>query len=263
MNSEFQTTNVLGVPYAELDYEGATNAVMSWASEGSHRVVVVAPVNGLMLARWRKDVRRSFERADMITSDGMPIVWARWLMGRIQAKRLYGPDFMLHVARACEQQRLPVALLGGRPERLSGLVSHLAARFPELSVPYSWSPPFRDLSDSEVEMIAEDIAASGARVVFVGIGCPKQELLMARLAPLLPCVQLGVGAAFDFIPGYVRQAPPKLQAMGLEWAFRVACEPRRLWRRYATTIPPFVLHVSWQILAHNCARAIGRGAGAV
>ena len=114
------------------------------------------------------------------------------------------------------------------------------------------------MHESPFKGIADDIIASGARVVFVGVGSPKQELLMHRLAPMLPCVQIGVGAAFDFIPGYVRQAPPILQRSGLEWAFRIACEPRRLWKRYATTIPPFVGAVTAQIVAERVIRpAIG------
>ena len=257
MNTFFETTDVLGLAYAELDYEQATEVIHRWTVEGSHRMVVIAPVTSLMYSRWKADVCHAFSKADMVTSDGVPIVWARRLLGRRRASRLYGPDLMRHVMGRCEEEGVPIALLGGRPERLHGLIDEIALRHPRLSVPYAWSPPFRDLSDAEVESVAEDIAVSGAKVVFVGVGCPKQELLMSRLAPLLPCVQLGVGAAFDFIPGYVRQAPAMVQRLGLEWAFRIACEPRRLWKRYATTIPSFVWRISGQIITHHASRVLG------
>ncbi len=262
MSGTFETTDVLGLRYAELDYEGATGVICDWARGDGHHFVVVAPVNGLMLARRRADVGAAFAAADMITSDGVPIVWARRLMGRRDATRLYGPDLTLWVFEACERAGIPVALLGGRPERLDGLQQELSRRYPRLVVPYAWSPPFRDLGDDEIERIASEIRASGAKVIMVGIGCPKQELLMHRLSPLLPGVQLGVGAAFDFIPGYVRQAPPVLQRLGLEWAFRLACEPRRLWKRYITTNPPFVAALARQLIGFHARRVLG-GAGAV
>ena len=255
----FETTDVLGVPYAELNYEEASDVIGDWAEEGSHRVVVVAPVSSLIMARQRKDVGDAFARADMVASDGVPIVWARRLMGRRNATRLYGPDLTLSVLERCEQRGIPVAFLGGRPDRLQGFQREIGRRFPGLHAPYAWSPPFRDLSDAELLGIAEDIAASGARVVFVGVGSPKQEILMRRLAPMLPCVQIGVGAAFDFIPGYVRQAPPAMQRLGLEWAFRVAVEPKRLWKRYATTIPPFIGQASMQIAWHAWSSRFGDG----
>ncbi|MEM1186134.1 MAG: WecB/TagA/CpsF family glycosyltransferase [Planctomycetota bacterium] len=250
MKRDFDTTDVLGVPYAELDYSAASDVILGWAEEQSHRMVVVAPVSSLIMSKKNTTLGAAFERADMVASDGVPIVWARRMMGRPNATRLYGPDLMLEVMQACERAGVPVALLGGRPERLQRLRDEIARRFPTLKVPYAWSPPFRELSDTEVIDVAEDIAVSGARVVFVGVGCPKQEILMHRLSAMLPAVQIGVGAAFDFIPGFVRQAPERLQRMGLEWAYRVACEPGRLWKRYATTIPPFVAQVCIQVIAH-------------
>ena len=254
MTQTFDTTRILGVPYAELDYTSASSIVLDWASERSARVVVVAPVSSLILARSRTDVGAAFARADMIASDGMPIVWARRLLGRREASRLYGPDLMLRIVRDCAQRGVPIALLGGRPERLDGLRRELLRRHPELWIAFSSSPPFRELTDEEVAQTADAIESSGARVVFVATGSPKQELLMARLADRLLAVQLGVGAAFDFIPGYVRQAPAPIQKAGLEWAFRVACEPRRLWKRYATTIPPFMIGVTVQLIVHHVKR---------
>ncbi|MEM1331420.1 MAG: WecB/TagA/CpsF family glycosyltransferase [Planctomycetota bacterium] len=257
--AEFETTEILGVPYAELDYTSACNCITKWASAGEHHYVVVAPVSSLMFARSDVQLGKVYSGASMIASDGMPIVWARRALGRSGATRLYGPDLMLSLLEQCAGERIPVGLVGGMPERLGGLTDEIKRRFPDAEIAHASSPPFRELSDSEVRDLAEEIRNSGARVVFVALSSPKQERLMARLKPHLPGVQVGVGAAFDFIPGYVKQAPALLQRCGLEWAFRIACEPRRLWKRYATTIPPFVFGFAGQMMKQ---RVIGPMVGA-
>lgn len=251
MPPAFETTPVLGRPYAELDYASAADTICNWAHERTSKYVVVAPVSSLMMSKTQPRMRAAFDDADMITSDGMPIVWARKLMGRKHATRLYGPTLMLSVLQRCESQGIPIALVGGRPERVSGLVAEIKRRYPRIKIHYVLSPPFRALTDQDVAELAAGIRDSEARVTFVAIGSPKQEDLMRRLKPRIRGVQIGVGAAFDFIPGYVKQAPSLLQRLGLEWAFRIACEPRRLWKRYATTIPPFVFGVSMQIARHQ------------
>ncbi len=245
----FETTDILGVPYAELDYGSATKQIAEWANSEEHHYVVVAPVSSLMFARSDQALGEIYKAASIVASDGVPIVWARRALGRRSATRLYGPDLMLAVLRECEANGIPVGLVGGQPDRLEGLQNELRRRFPDIIIAHAYSPPFRDPTDREVRLMAQNLRVAGARVTFVGISSPKQELLMARLKPRLPGVQIGVGAAFDFIPGYVRQAPCTLQRLGLEWAFRIACEPRRLWKRYATTIPPFVIAILTQIIA--------------
>lgn len=253
----FDTTDVLGVNYAELNYASATGTILDWARGTGHYSVAVVAVHGLMLSRWHHEIGSAVADADMVTSDGVPIVWVRKLLGRKDATRLYGPHLTLHVLEACAREGVPIALLGGRPERLEGLKAAIRERYPSISIAYGHSPGFGDISDAEVEDIAEDIAASGARVTFVGQGCPRQEIMMQRLKPLLPGVRIGVGAAFDFISGYVRQAPPVLQRYGLEWAFRLGCEPRRLWKRYASTNPAFLFHAGLQVIEHRVSKAAG------
>ena len=250
MSVPFDTTNILGFRYAELQYTEACEVVAEWCDEGSRRMIAGAPVSSLIMARRDERMHDAMDRADMITSDGMPLVWMRRLMGRTNATRLYGPELMLRLLAMCVEHNIPVALLGGRPERMQGLTDEITRRFPEIRIPYAVSPPFRELTDDEMERTCEDIAVSGARLVFVAVGSPKQEILMRRMAEHLPAVQIGVGAAFDLIPGHVRQAPAWMQRSGLEWAFRLACEPRRLWKRYATTIPPFAFAACAQLTAH-------------
>ena len=148
-----------------------------------------------------------------------------------------------------EREGLAVGLYGGGGPVLERLQQRLAERFPKLRIPFAWAPPFRALDAEEDARVSEAITSSGVDVLFVGLGCPKQERWMAAHREALPCVQLGVGAAFDFLAGAKRQAPAWIQNAGLEWLFRLACEPRRLWRRYLVHNPRFVAGLSWQLLS--------------
>ena len=256
MKQIFETTTVLGAPYAELNYTQATDVICRWSGESRSRTVVVAPVSSLIMRRRIPKLNLAYDNADMITSDGVPIVWMRRFLGRKKPTRLYGPDLMLSVCRACVQQSISIGLLGGHPSRMSSLVEALLARYPGLDIKMAQSPPFRELTDSEVRLIGKELDEAKCRVLFVGIGCPKQEILMERLRLHTDAVLIGVGAAFDFIPGHVRQAPAFIQRIGLEWAFRLACEPRRLWRRYATTIPVFAWSAMIQIAEDRIAKQL-------
>ncbi|MGC8856755.1 MAG: WecB/TagA/CpsF family glycosyltransferase [Anaerolineae bacterium] len=162
------------------------------------------------------------------------------LKGHRSQERVYGPTLMLHVVEAARRENLPVGFYGGAPEVLELLVKQMQARNPGLNIVYSFSPPFRELSAIEDEQIVETINASGARILFVGLGCPKQERWMAAHRGRIRAVMIGVGAAFDFHAGAKPQAPLILQRLGLEWLFRFLHEPRRLWRRYLFHNPRFV-----------------------
>jgi N-acetylglucosaminyldiphosphoundecaprenol N-acetyl-beta-D-mannosaminyltransferase len=192
-------------------------------------------------------LQRILNEADLITPDGMPLVWALKLLGIRQATRVYGPDLTLHICRAAAEKEVPIGLYGGTPERLEAFVALLESRFPGIQVVCRIAPPFRALTPEEDENYTRQIVASGARILFVGIGCPKQERWMARHREQIPAVQLGVGAAFDFHAGAVRQAPGWLQRVGMEWLFRLMMEPKRLWRRYARHNPRFVWHLARQL----------------
>ena len=180
--------------------------------------------------------------ATLAVPDGQPLVWALRLLGHRRATRVYGPDLMAHFCARATRTRTPMYLYGGRtPEALELLEGRLRERFPGLNIVGGYSPPFRDLTPEEEERIASEIDRSGAAVVWVGTGQPKQEKWMLHMRPRLRAPLLvGVGAAFDFHAGLVRQAPPWMQRMGLEWAYRLSREPRRLWRRYARYNPRFV-----------------------
>src|SRR5690606_15472525 len=170
------------------------------------------------------------------------------LLGIPSATRVYGPALTPIVCEYAARRGVPVGFYGGTPDVLEELRKRLTARFPGLQIPYAFSPPFRPPTPEEEQRTIEEIHAAGVRIVFVGLGCPKQERWMARHRGRLQAVMVGVGAAFDFIAGRKRQAPPWMQQAGLEWAFRLATEPRRLWRRYLYHNPRFVTLFGLQLL---------------
>ena len=195
-----------------------------------------------MAAREDAELREAVLGASLVVPDGQPLVWALQALGHPLATRVYGPDLMAaHCARAAHTG-MPVYLYGGSSDAaLAQLRRRLAERHPGLVIAGGHSPPHRPLTEAEAARVAADIDGSGARVVWVGIGVPKQEKWMAAMRPVLSApVLIGVGAAFDFHAGLVAQAPPALQRAGLEWAYRLSREPRRLWRRYFNYNPRFV-----------------------
>ena len=183
--------------------------------------------------------------AHRVTPDGMPLVWVLRRKGFALKDRVYGPTLTRWVVAEAAERGIPVGFLGGAPEVLAALVRNLQKDFPGLSVAFQHSPPFRPLSVDEDRVLVEAINASGARILFVGLGCPKQERWMAAHAAgteyPVQAVMLGVGAAFDFHAGMLRQAPGWMQARGLEWLFRLAVEPRRLCKRYLKHNPRFAV----------------------
>jgi N-acetylglucosaminyldiphosphoundecaprenol N-acetyl-beta-D-mannosaminyltransferase len=185
--------------------------------------------------------------ADLVTPDGMPLVWALRRLGVPAQQRVYGPDLALAVAAAAADAGIPIGLYGGREDVLADLQASYRQRFPALRVVYAHSPPFRELSAAEDAAVVQEIRDSGARILFVGLGCPKQECWMAKHRGRVPAVMLGVGAAFDFHAGRVRQAPGWLQRAGLEWLFRLFMEPRRLWYRYLKHNPRFLWLLARQL----------------
>ncbi len=205
--------------------------------------VTAAAVNLVMLAQEQPQTLAATLDATLAVPDGMPLVWALHALGHPSATRVYGPDLMAHFCARAARDGTPIYLYGGRHDDVARelLVRRLGERFPGLSIVGASSPPFRPLTEAEDEHELELINASGAAVVWVGTGQPRQEQWMHRMRPrLAPPLLVGVGAAFDFHAGLIRQAPPWMQRNGLEWSYRLSREPRRLWRRYARYNPRFV-----------------------
>ncbi|HSK37209.1 MAG TPA: WecB/TagA/CpsF family glycosyltransferase, partial [Actinomycetota bacterium] len=214
---------------------------------GESRYVCVATVNNLIEGVDDPGYNALMEQADLVTPDGMPLVWGLRLLGVRDASRVYGPDLTPLVCEAAARRGVPVGFYGGQEDVLDELAAALTARYPGLRVAYRWSPPFRPLTAAEEARVTDELARSGTRVLFVGLGTPKQERWMAAHKGL-PMVMLGVGAAFDFLSGRKRQARPVLQRLGLEWLHRLAHEPRRLWKRYLYRNPRFVALFAAQLL---------------
>lgn len=246
---------ILGTWVDATDYAEAAERICGWARAGESRYVCAANVHMLMEGYDDPAYRAVINAADMVTADGMPLAWALRLLGMRGAPRVYGPDLMLAVCARAEAEGISVGLYGGTPAALAGLDAALRSRFPALRILYRASPPFRVLTPRERAQARWAIAASGARILFVGVGCPRQERWMAEERGSIPAVMVGVGAAFDFISGQKRQAPRLLGRLGLEWAFRLATEPRRLGRRYLVHNPRFAVFFALQLARR--ARGVG------
>lgn len=247
-NAHPTSQNVLGVRIDATSYEDASWRVVQWARQGRSAYVCVAAVHLVMEAFDSQELRRAVNGADLVTPDGMPLVWALKGLGIREASRVYGPDLMPHVVERAARENVPIGLYGGTPESLETFCQVLEERYPEIRVACRIAPPFRPLTPEEDEAVTQKIASSGARILFVGIGCPKQERWMVAHKERIPAVMLGVGAAFDFHTGRVRQAPRWMRAAGLEWSFRLMMEPRRLWKRYAKHNPRFAGLLLLQLL---------------
>jgi len=239
---------ILGMRVDATSYEGAVSRVLDWARAGQSKYVCVATVNQVMEAYDSPDFQRVMRAADLVTPDGMPLVWGLRLLGISGATRVYGPDLAPQLLCAAEEEGIPVGFYGGSPQVLKRLIEVVLERFPQLRVAYAWSPPFRPLGPEEDQRVTDEINGSGARILFVGLNTPKQDLWMAHHWGRIPAVMLGVGAAFDFLAGAKPQAPRWMMRAGLEWFFRLATEPRRLWRRYLFQNPRFVLLFLMQLL---------------
>jgi N-acetylglucosaminyldiphosphoundecaprenol N-acetyl-beta-D-mannosaminyltransferase len=236
-----ESRRLLGVRIDATNYQEATEQILKWASEARSCYVCVAAVNNIMEARDSADYRAVMEQAELVTSDGMPLVWLLRWSGVPRATRVYGPDLMPAVLAAAAAEEIPVGFYGGSRPVLARLIDLAQERFPGLRIAYAESPPFRELTPEEDERTAIAIRQSGARIMFVGLGSPKQDRWMHRHQGRINAVMLGMGAAFDFFTGAKPQAPAWMQRAGLEWAFRLATEPKRLWRRYLKQNPRFLM----------------------
>ncbi|MEN3282311.1 MAG: N-acetylglucosaminyldiphosphoundecaprenol N-acetyl-beta-D-mannosaminyltransferase [Solirubrobacteraceae bacterium] len=248
--------DVLGVPLALTDYERTIDWIDAMVAARGRGYICVAAVHTVMACQEDDELRAAVLGSSLTVPDGQPLVWAMNALGHELPHRVYGPDLM---DRYCERAALTGArifLYGGRDEdALVHLGLNLRARHAQLNVVGGYVPPFRPLTAEEQEAVVDEINGSGADVVWVGIGVPKQEKWMASMRDRLDApVLVGVGAAFDFHAGLVPQAPSWLQSMGLEWAYRLVQEPRRLWRRYLRYNPRFVVGFLRQWLRHRAQR---------
>ena len=249
-------SSVLGVHIDALTWDRAEARIVSWARARESRYVCVCNVHSVMTTRGASQFRQVLNQADLATPDGMPLVWWLRRAGFQNQPRIDGPELMLRLCALAAREDIGVFFYGATEKTLKQLQQRLAKRFPGLRIVGSVSPPFRALTPREDQQVLERIERSGAGMVFVGLGCPKQETWMCERRGRVRAVMLGVGAAFDFHAGLLRRAPRWMQRSGLEWLYRLSCEPRRLWRRYLTTNATFVMQT-----ALDCMKGAGPRAG--
>jgi len=232
--------NVLGVGVSALTFTQTRDLVLGVRGELRRGYICLGTAHGLTVARNDAELRRIYNESWLTTPDGMPLVW----LGPGGVERVYGPDLMLAVCAAGRATGLRHYFCGGLPGVATELSRRLRGRFPGLDVVGTFTPPFRALDPGETEAWRAEVARTRPDVIWVGLSTPKQEKFMARhWGELEAGVMIGVGAAFDFHTGRVRQAPRWIQRSGFEWFFRLCAEPRRLGPRYLTTTPLFALRV--------------------
>jgi N-acetylglucosaminyldiphosphoundecaprenol N-acetyl-beta-D-mannosaminyltransferase len=239
--------NILGVGVSAVDMEEALQRIDSWVKARDRQYVCVCPVHSIMECRRSPRVREIFNSAGMVTPDGMPVVWvARW-SGFHNVRRVYGPDLLLAELERSVKAGHRHFFYGGGPGVAQRLADRMQARFPGVEIVGVDEPPFAPLDQLASPAAAELINAAGPDVVWVGMSSPKQDIWMARMRRLLDApVLIAVGAAFDFHSGAVSQAPAWMRRSGLEWAFRLGTDPRRLWRRYLVDNPWFLWELALQ-----------------
>jgi len=236
---------LLGVRVSAFDLATAVAEMDRAIAEGRRTYASTCPVYTLNQGHERPEVRAALNGADWATPDGMPVVWALRWFGARRVGRVYGPDLMLALTDVSAQKGYAQYYLGGAPGVADALAAEMQRRFPGLKVAGSFCPPFRELALDEEQAMITHVNESGAHIVWVGLGSPKQDVWMARYRPALrPPLLVAVGAAFDFFTGRQPQAPRWMQRNGLEWLFRLASEPRRLWKRYLIGNPLFL----WRLL---------------
>lgn len=228
--------DLFGVGVSATTYDEALEAVAAAASAGRPALVAHLPVHGLVSAAVNRGFRGQINAFDIVAPDGQPVRWAlRALAGVRLPDRVYGPEFMLRACERAAREGLPVYLYGGSPTVAERLASAVTSRWPALKVAGCESPPFRPLTQEEDREAVRRINESGARLLFVGLGCPKQERFAYAHRDSIRAVQVCVGAAFDFHAGAKKMAPAWMQRNGLEWLHRLTQEPLRLGWRYLWT----------------------------
>ncbi len=250
MNEVNQTprANVLGVGLSALNLDLAAEIVAQALERRTKGYVCVTGVHGVSEAQKDPAFRKILNQSFLNTPDGMPMVWMGRMQGFGQMGRVYGPDLMLRVCEFSQPRGFTHLLYGGAPGVAEELKGRLEQRFPKLKIVGAWSPPFRPLTSDEEADLERRVAALKPDIFWVGLSTPKQEKFMAQhWQKLEATLFFGVGAAFDFHAGRVRQAPRWMQRSGLEWVFRLGCEPGRLWKRYLKNNPLFVLRALCQL----------------
>jgi N-acetylglucosaminyldiphosphoundecaprenol N-acetyl-beta-D-mannosaminyltransferase len=245
---------IIGMRVDATTYDDATKRIIAGAKAGKSAYVCASNVHMVMETHDSRSFADVVNSADLVTPDGMPLVWGLRGLGVKNTARVCGPTLTLTVCERAAKMNIPIALYGGTNESLVAFTTFLQNEFPAIDIACQISPPFRAITPAEDAAYTQQIVESGAHILFVGIGCPRQEIWMSEHRGRIPAVMLGVGAAFDFHSGRIKQAPTWMQKTGLEWLFRLLMEPRRLWKRYFKHNPRFIVFFSIQLMKNLFAK---------
>ncbi len=241
--------DVLGVKVSAINLGQAVSLAEQWVATGKPGYICVTGVHGVMEAQSDLCFRRILNNAVINTPDGMPMTWVGRLQGFEHMDRVYGPDFMTAMCQLSVERGYRNFLYGGKPGVAEFLSETLQTRFPGLQMVGTYTPPFRSLTPEEETEVIAQVRESGAQIVWVGLSTPKQERFMARYVDALQVPLLvGVGAAFDYHTGHIRDCSAWVKRAGLQWLHRLLQDPRRLWKRYLLNNPAFLWHIAWQLL---------------
>ncbi|ADO55209.1 MULTISPECIES: WecB/TagA/CpsF family glycosyltransferase [Paenibacillus] len=261
---QYRVGRIASTDVAALTFQETVHTLEQWAVGRKDSYVCICNTHSIVTAGNQPEFHEALTQADLCTPDGMPLVWALKLYGFERQDRVDGPSLMLKLCERAPQTEVSVYFYGSTPDTLDSLKDRIGQDYPGIRIAGSFSPPFRELQPDEEKRIIEEINASGAHIIFVSLGCPKQEVWMHRNKDRIRGVMIGVGAAFDYITGKVRRPPLMIQRLGLEWLYRLICEPKRLWKRYAYNNPMYIYrflksyrHNKRLTLYHN--RHTGRG----
>lgn len=232
------------------DHRSVVECVVELVNRREGGYVCFSTVHMVMESHDNPEYGAKVNAADLIVPDGMPLVWIQKLSGK-NAARVRANDAMILLCEHAAKNSLSVGFYGGKQEVIDAMISRANRELPDLKIVYAFSPPFRPLTDKEDAAIIEDIKKAAPDILFMGLGCPKQENWMASHKSKLGAVMLGVGASFDFYAGNVKESPEWMGRLGLEWLFRLTQEPRRLWRRYLILNPRFMWLAMLQLLRSN------------
>lgn len=243
--------NIINMQVNVGDVNAVVDTISGWVPKRKGRYICVSNVHMCMEVLDDQVFEKNVNGADMTVADGRPIFWAQKLLGCKKAGQVRGAELMLELCRLAPSRGWKIGVYGGARETLDLLDERLKQTCPGINLAYLHSPPFRELSEEELAEDINQISLSCVDILFVAIGCPKQEKWMAENTIKLSSVNIGVGAAIDFLAGRKKMAPDWLGKIGMEWLFRLLCEPRRLWRRYFYHNPRFIYYFMRQLFENN------------
>lgn len=245
------STKIIDTQVTALSFQAQVDLMVVWAKRRLSKTVCVANVHMLMESRCNQSLHSALASADMVTPDGMPLVWVMKALNAPAGERVAGMDLFLEACRQCEQENVSIYLLGSTQEVLDKMQRKLASDFPHLKIAGIESPPFRPLTEEEDNEMVGRINRSGAGFTFVALGCPKQECWLWQHQGRINSVMIGIGGVFPVYAEIQKHAPAWIRNHGLEWSYRLMQEPKRLFKRYFTTIPPFIRLALTQVIVYK------------